>query len=135
MKYLIQLEDRENNREVMIECPAKMILEELNVKIKSEFQLPCTDELGHWFQMNGKVYVTDENVIREMCGFYPDWYYPTDIGHQLRINYPKKRDLRDSWQYRLDQVFTVKESVIVFLQDNRNLSTQIYCTLIDRIAN
>jgi len=133
MKYLIKLEDRENNREVMIECPAKMILEELNVKIKSELHLPCTDEIGHWFQINGKVYVTDEREITTLCGRYDDMYLPIDADIQHRVNYPTKNRVRISWRYRLNQIFTVKGSVIVFLQTNRGLIMQVDCTLIDRI--
>lgn len=133
MKYLIKLEDRERNREVMIECSARMILEELNIKIKSELRLPCTDEYGHCFQMNGKVYVPHNSFITELWGYYDDMWLPTDVDIQHRINYPRKKDIRSSWRFRLNQVFTVKESVIVFLQTNRSHRYQIGCTLIDRI--
>ena len=131
MKYLIKLEDREKNREVMIECPARMIIEELNIKIKSEFQLPCTDEYGHCFQMNGKVYVPHHYVIREL--FDDGEWLPIDVEIQNRISYPREKDIRSSWQFRLNQVFTVKGSVIVFLQSNRSHWYKISCTLIDRI--
>lgn len=133
MKYLIKLEDKESNREVMIECPARMILEELNIKIKSEFLLSCTGEVGHCFQMNGKVYVPQESVITELWGYYDDMYLPTDVDIQHRINYPCKKDIRSSWRFRLNQVFTVKGSVIGFVQKNQFNWYDISCTLIDRI--
>lgn len=133
MKYLIKLEDREKNREVMIECPARMVLEDLNIKIKSELHLPCTDEYGHCFQMRGKVYAPHHSVITELWGYYDDMYLPTDVDIQHRINYPSKKDIRSSWRFRLNQVFTVKGSVIAFVQKNRGHWFDIKCTLIDRI--
>lgn len=132
MKYLIKLEDRERNREVMIECPARMVLEDLNIKIKSELHLPCNDEYGHCFQMSGKVYVPHHSVITELWGYYDDMFLPSDVDIQHRINYPKEKDIRSSWRFKLDQVFTVNGSVIAFVQRNRSHWYQINCTLIDR---
>lgn len=133
MKYLIKLEDRESNREVMIECPARMILEELNIKIKSELHLPCTDEDGHCFQINGKVYVPRDYVVTELWDYYDDMSLPIDVDIQHRINYPRKKDIRSSWRFRLNQVFTVKGSVIAFVQSSQGHWFDIKCTLIDRI--
>ena len=78
MKYLIKIEDKENNRDAMIECPANMLLEDFNITIKSELHLPCSDEVSPCFQMNGKVYVPQESVITELWGYYDDMYLPTD---------------------------------------------------------
>ena len=133
MKYLIKLVDRESKREAMVECPARMILEDLNIKIKSELHLPCTDEYGHCFQMNGKVYVPHNSVITELWGYYDDMWLPSDVDIQHRNNYPREKDIRSSWRFRLNQVFTVKGSVIAFVQRNRSHWYDISCTLIDRI--
>lgn len=133
MKYLIKIEDKENNRDAMIECPANMLLEDFNITIKSELHLPCSDEVSHCFQMNGKVYVPQESVITELWGYYDDMYLPTDVDIQHRINYPSKKDICSSWRFRLNQVFTVKGSVIAFVQKNRGHWFDIKCTLIDRI--
>jgi len=133
MMYLIKLEDCVNKREVMIECPERMILEELNIKIKSELCLPCTGEIGHYFQINGKVYMTDDYEIIDFWGEYDDRYYPIESDIQHRVNYPKIRDIRDSCRFRLNQVFTVKGSVILFVQRNYYRRKWVKCTLIDRI--
>lgn len=133
MKYLIKLEDRRKSREVTIECPARITLEDLNCKIKSEFHLPCTGERGHYFQMNGKVYVTDHAIIQKIWGNYGDVWFPLSFDIQRRINYPREKDVRMSWRFNLSQVFTTKGSVIVFVQENYSDGYEIRCTLIDRI--
>lgn len=142
MTYIIKVVDRENNSEAKIECQDNMILEDLSLKIKSEFHLPCTDEVAHCFQMSGKVYVTHRAYISELWEYDDMCMYPPEE-FQQRINYPKERDIRSSLRYRLNQVFTVKGSTVVFIlkyryseahkQRFRSEWIQVYCTLIDRI--
>lgn len=145
MKYLIKLADWTSGREAFVECPANMPIEELSVKIKVALHLPYLDHEVHWFQMLGKVYVPNENVIillREDP--FDGWAIPEpqvlSTLIQYRANYPHDRDVRDSKRYTLKQVFTTKGSVITYHQDVEYYNDykyrdnpDVHCTLIDRI--
>jgi len=134
MKYLIKLEDRMSGRKALIECPANMLLEELCVKIKLELHLPYTDWGYHCFQMHGKVYVPDGlNTVRGIWGAGPDDTLPKREYIQAVRDYPTERDLRSSESYRLNQVYTVLDSGITYIQNSSNGWFKVRCTLVARM--
>lgn len=130
MRYLIKLEDRSNGREAFVECPADMVLEDLNYKIKVELHLPYTDHFYHVFQMHGKVYVPYESVARDLW-HVDEWATGVDYIQQVR-NYPRERDICNSNNYRLNQVYTVLGSAITYIQQGGNQWDKVRCTLVAR---
>jgi len=132
MKYLIKLEDRDMNRVVMMECQEEMTLEELYLKLKDRFFL-SSDELGHSFQANGLVYVPRPEDVEKLWSKRREKFTSARARIQDRISRPEQEDILSSKDWRLNEVFTVKESVIVFQQRHRSYRSRIYCTLKDRV--
>jgi len=119
MNYRIKLEVRGSDREAVIECPDNMILEDLNIEIKSALGLQCNGELAHWFQMNGEVY---EHCYIDLEELWGDFFLQDP-----------QRELLDSEEFRLNEVFTVKGSVLVYTQKHIGHGFTVRCTLIDRV--
>ena len=123
MNYLIKLDVRGSDREAVIEGPYDMILDDLNIEIKSALGLQCNNELAHCFQINGDVYVPCYNDVLDLWG---DEYW-------LDSAYPRVQDLLDPEEFRLNEVFTVKGSVLIYTQKHIGFRVTVRCTLIDRV--
>lgn len=134
MMYLINLEDRKNNCEVMIECEEDMKLEELYRKIKYEFFLPRHGEIGHSFHTNGQILVTNPEVLQERWLAYGNNVKPRKATYgsneedELILKDP---EFLNSNEICLNEVFTIKGSAILFQQIHRRFRFRIYCTLTD----
>lgn len=131
MTYLIKLEDRSNGHEEFVECPARMSLEDLSIKIKIVMHLPYTDYCTHAFQMHGKVYVPVSGVVGDLWRI-DEWATGAEYIQEKR-NYPRERDIRSSVDYRLNQVYTVLGSALTYIQ-HWGTCHQIRCTLVERIS-
>lgn len=137
MKYLIKLEDRDMNREVIIECQEDMTLEELSHEIKMALYLSCFKEIGHSFQANGQFYVPCPDVVKELWRKKREKDKSKGASKQSRINESEEPDkgpgIFSSEEFHLRDVFSVKESAILYQQIHPTYRTRVYCTLKDRV--
>lgn len=131
--YQIQLEDRENNRKVMIECQEDMSLESLYKELEASFYLSSKGEIVHFFQTNGQVYVPCPDVVRKHWSNSRDNDKVAVANCRYGLKDSREREILSSKDFHLKEVFTVKESAILFQQIHRSYRSRIYCTLIDRV--
>ena len=122
MKYQILLEDRNNGRTALIECPANMLLEELSVKIKLEMQLPLCDYAWHRFLFKGMIYVVEEHCFSEPWRTY-------ECTERDEFCY-----FVSSEEVKLKHVYTTLGSAITYHQDgSKKGEHRVRCTLVKRI--
>ena len=114
--YLLQLRyahaDGDNVSLIELEAAEDSVLEELSARIKAAFSLDYTDHGYHSFHANGHIYIPEDNLGPTTEMEFETWE-PSYEGQE-----------EPDWQYiyrsseavRLDEVFTVLGSAVVYRQ-------------------
>lgn len=127
MKYLIKLEDRKSGRVAFVECPANMPIERLSVNIKVELRLPFCDHGVHCFR-RGLIYAPDDIDrfnLEELLGWYVPFPNRKSVLSSMKL-------CRSSERARLNRVFTVIGSTVVYEQLSVEGCNRAICTLVDK---
>ena len=115
--YLLQLQYAhargEDVTRVELEAAEDSMLEDLSARIKAAFSLNYTDHGYHSFHANGHIYVPGENVMPVTEMEFETWE-PSYEG-QKEPNW--QFVYRSSDSTRLDEVFTVLGSAVVYQQN------------------